>query len=160
MPACGTRIRTAARGSTPAAGARVCVTGTAAERDRTLTVLASMRAPAENLAGRLSLSGLTGLLSRSRVVVSNDTGPLYLAAAVGTPTVGIYWIVNLIGYGPLTRARHRPAVSWRTDCPTCGADQIHSSCNHTASIVADVPSDEVTASALDLFNQGFGHIEP
>ena len=46
------------------------------------------------------------------VVVSNDTGPLHLAVAVGAPTVGIFWIGNLVNSGPLGRAR-RSVRSWR-----------------------------------------------
>ncbi len=37
-----------------------------------------------------ALTDLTALLRRARLVVSNSTGPLHLAAAVGTPTLGVY----------------------------------------------------------------------
>lgn len=133
-----------------AAGARVLVTGTGPERDLIGEVVDVTEAGAQNLCGRLSLGGLAGLLSRCRVVVSNDSGPLHLAGAVGAATVGIFWCGNLINAGPLTRALHRPAVSWRLDCPVCGVDCIREGCGHTASFVADVPVDEVASSALDL----------
>ncbi|MBK9305814.1 MAG: glycosyltransferase family 9 protein [Nitrospira sp.] len=41
--------------------------------------------------GRLSLVQLAGLLARCRVVVGTDTGPLHLAAAVGTRVIGWYF---------------------------------------------------------------------
>lgn len=44
-----------------------------------------------SVTGELALSGLTGLLARCRVAIGNDSGPLHLAAAVGAPTVGVYW---------------------------------------------------------------------
>ncbi len=134
-----------------AAGARIVVTGQWTEAPLVRAVIAAMRTDAVNLYNRLSLGGLVGLLSRCRVVVSNDSGPLHLAGAVGAPTVGIYWCGNLINAGPLTRAHHRPLLSWRLDCPICGRNTISDNCNHHDSFVADVPTDAVMTAALDLF---------
>jgi ADP-heptose:LPS heptosyltransferase len=134
-----------------ALGAHVVVTGTEEERMLADGVVAAMRAPAQNLCGRLSLNALAGLLSRCRVMVANDTGPLHLAEAVGAATVGIYWCGNMITFGPLTRARRRPAISWRLHCPECGMDTTIRRCEHQSSFVADVPTDEVIASAVELF---------
>lgn len=43
-----------------------------------------------NLAGEFSLRELPALMQRCRVVVGGDTGPLHMAAAVGTPTVFLF----------------------------------------------------------------------
>jgi ADP-heptose:LPS heptosyltransferase len=132
------------------AGARVAVTGTAGEREVVNAVLTGMREIAIDLCDRLSLGGLTGLLSRAAVVVANDTGPRHVAAAVGAPTTSIYWCFNMVNAGPLTRLRHRPHVSWRLTCPVCGLLNTATRCPHDVSFVADVPADEVVASALAL----------
>ena len=131
------------------AGARVAVVGVEEDRALISSVVGAMRRGAADLCGRLSLRGLAGLLGRSAVVVSNDSGPLHLAFAVGAATVGIFWGPNLLNAGPATRARHRPAVSWRNSCPVCGASPLRD-CGHTASIVAEVPVDEVERPALEL----------
>jgi ADP-heptose:LPS heptosyltransferase len=102
-------------------GCRVVVTGTAEELPITRALLAAARAPVVDLAGRLDLSALVGLLARAAVVVSNDTGPLHLAAAVGASTVGLFWYGNLVNAGPPFRARHRPLLAWQPTCPRCGA---------------------------------------
>ena len=134
-----------------AAGARIVVTGgRPEERALVEAVVGGMTAPAQATWGQLSLGGLAGLLSRCRVVVSNDSGPLHLAAAVGAATAGIYWAGNLITAGPLWRTRHRAAIAWRRDCPCCGADTISAPCGHAVSLVADVPVAEVRDAALDL----------
>lgn len=114
-------------------------------------IAAAMRAPALDLVGRLSMSAMVGLFARCRVVLGNDSGPRHLAAAAGAATVGVYWCGNLINAGPLTRARHRVGVSFRTACPECGADQGMGRCAHNPSFVADVPVEEVTASVLELY---------
>jgi ADP-heptose:LPS heptosyltransferase len=137
-----------------AVGARVVVTGTPEERPLVEAVQAAMRAEAVDLCGRLSLGGLVGLLSRCHVVVSNDSGPMHLAYAVGAPTVGVFWGMNLCNYGPPTRARFRPVVSWRMACPVCDSLQPGPDCGHRESFVADVAVDEVAGHALDLLAVG------
>ena len=44
---------------------------------------------------------LAGLLNRCTAVVSNDTGPMHLSAAVGTPTLGLFSIGVTDHYRPL-----------------------------------------------------------
>ncbi len=134
-----------------AMGATVVVTGTPDEQDTIAAIVGAMRAPAQDLCGKLSLGGLAGLLARCRLVVANDTGPLHLALAVGAPAVGIYWCGNLITSGPLTRTRHRPMISWNVRCPVCSTDCTRASCNHHESFVADVTVNDVLDAARDLW---------
>lgn len=103
-----------------------------------------------DLAGRLALPATTGLLSRCALLVGNDSGPRHLAAAVGTPTAGVFWVGNVINTAPLTRARHRIAVSFRVTCPVCGVDQTTGRCPHDVSFVAEVPVAEVLGNCRDL----------
>jgi ADP-heptose:LPS heptosyltransferase len=131
-----------------AAGAEVVVMGTDAEQSVVTGVVQAMTAKVHNLCGRLSLGGLAGLLSHCRVVVSNDSGPMHLAIATGTPTVGIYWCGNLITAGPAMRSWHYPALSWRLHCPVCQANCMEAGCNHRASFVDDVAIEDVKNAAL------------
>jgi ADP-heptose:LPS heptosyltransferase len=134
------------------AGAQVVVTGAADESGLAEAVAGAMARDVLNLCGRLTLNGLAGLLAISAVVVSNDTGPLHLARAVGASTVGIYWVGNIINAGSLTVGRHRSFFSWQLDCPECGKNCTETSCTHTASFVRDVDPREVATSACELFN--------
>lgn len=129
------------------AGAQVVVSGTPAESDL-CAALAAQVPGAIDLGGRLSLGGLAGLLARCAVVVANDTGPMHLAAALGTPTVCVYWSFNLVNSSQILRARHRPFVSWRQHCPVCAADCTLPRCAHEVSFVSDVPPDEVSRAAV------------
>lgn len=43
-----------------------------------------------NLIGKTRLQDLIALIGKCSLLVSNDTGPIHIAASVGTPTVGIY----------------------------------------------------------------------
>ncbi len=133
-------------------GRPVVVTGTPAEEDLVMETVAAARDPATPVLN-LGLGGLAALYERCSVVVSNDTGSRHLAAAVGTPTVGIYWCGNLVNAGPLTRTRHRPVISWTVACPTCGAsgvDLTAGRCPHDPSWVDGVTVDEVAEQVHDL----------
>ncbi|HEX6968822.1 MAG TPA: glycosyltransferase family 9 protein [Micromonosporaceae bacterium] len=141
-----------------AGGYEVVVTGTPTEREVVEQVVAAARRPLLPLVGALSLGGLAGLYTGCAAVVSNDSGPLHLAAAVGAPTVGIYWVGNLINSATPLRARHRPLISWTVHCPVCGADCTRDiyphrpgdGCAHRVCFVADVPVAEVLSAVADL----------
>jgi ADP-heptose:LPS heptosyltransferase len=131
-------------------GAQVAINGSSNEHDLVAEVLRNMQEDALDLSGQLTLRGLAGLLSRAQLVVSNDTGPLHLAEAVGAATVGIYWLTNLGISGSLSCSRHRYALSFRTTCPTCGRVNLEERCEHDDSFVADVPLGDVLSPAIEL----------
>jgi lipopolysaccharide heptosyltransferase I len=56
--------------------------------------------PAVSIAPTLSLADLVAILGRAALVVSGDSGPLHVAAALGTPVVGIYGPTDPIRNGP------------------------------------------------------------
>ena len=92
------------------------------------------------------------------MVVANDSGPLHLARAVGTATVGLYWCGNAINAAPATRTRHRPLLSWTVHCPECGADcstaghphRPGDGCTHRPSFLDQIPVAEAWEEASDL----------
>jgi lipopolysaccharide heptosyltransferase II len=74
-------------------GARVIVTGDADERELAASI-ASAVPGAVSLAGQLSLAELCGLIAQAPLLVSNNTGPAHIGAAVGTPVVVVYALTN------------------------------------------------------------------
>jgi heptosyltransferase-1 len=53
-----------------------------------------------NLTGNTSLVSLPSLIKRAAWVISNDSGPLHLAAALGVPTLGIFGPTDPRTFGP------------------------------------------------------------
>jgi ADP-heptose:LPS heptosyltransferase len=133
-----------------ARGARIVLTGADFDAPFTGRIRDEADSPFLDLSGRLSLRQLAALFSRCSLVVSNDSGPLHVAQAAGAPTVGIFWSVNLPTAAPLTRRNHTPVVSWRLNCPECGANAIENDCGHQSSFVAEVRVDEVFEQAIRL----------
>jgi lipopolysaccharide heptosyltransferase II len=75
-------------------GYDVIFTGTEPERDLIAEIQRLMGVPSRSLAGLLDLAGLGALLARAPVLVSNNTGAVHVAAAVGTPVVDLYALTN------------------------------------------------------------------
>lgn len=112
-------------------------------------------APVVSLVGELDLAGLVDVLAAADVVVGNDSGPRHLAQALGTPTVGIFWVGNMINAGPLGRSLHRIQLGWTTVCPACGIDVTQVGwtaprCGHDDSVVAGVPVKRVYEDVRSL----------
>ena len=68
----------------------VIFTGGPAERPETRAVMARMRTKAVDLTGQTPVGLLPSLLRRAAVFVTNDSGPMHIAAAVGTPVVALF----------------------------------------------------------------------
>lgn len=130
-------------------GCRVLVVGTREDRhlaDQVVRAAGSRRVA--SLAGQLSLGNLAALLDRGDVLLGNDSGPRHLAQALGTPTVGLFWVGNLVTAGPLGRRLHRVHLSWTTRCPVCGADITQvgwtaERCPHDDSVLVGIGAPEV-----------------
>lgn len=75
-------------------GYSVIFTGTAVELELVTTIQAMMQAPSHSLVCRLNLGELAALIEMAPVLVSNNTGPVHIAAAVGTPVVDLYALTN------------------------------------------------------------------
>ncbi|SFN79775.1 ADP-heptose:LPS heptosyltransferase [Nitrosospira briensis] len=138
-------------------GYEVVLTGTPKEEKIIASVMQAMNRAAIPCTS-MKLGGLAALLQKSELVISNDTGPLHLAQAVGSPTVGIFWAPNMLNWGPLNRNRHRLAISWQLECPQCGVKPVSpwpfqpvvSGCDHPYSFVESVSAGEVLELASEL----------
>ncbi len=71
-------------------GHRVLLTGSPSEFALVERVAGIMGEKPVVLCGRISLPQMAALLAGSALYVGNDTGPMHLAAAVGTPVVSIF----------------------------------------------------------------------
>lgn len=70
-------------------GARVLLTGSTSEEALGAEFDSLAAAKGVNLIGKTDLRGVAALLQRCALFVSNDTGPLHIATAVGTPSLDV-----------------------------------------------------------------------
>jgi ADP-heptose:LPS heptosyltransferase len=98
----------------------VVLTGAPAERPYVSQLAARVRGETgrmANLAGELSLGGLFALLEKASCVVTNDTGPMHMAWALGAPTVALFGPVDPAHYG-MVGDRFR-VIRKRVYCSPC-----------------------------------------
>ncbi|MBL7114338.1 MAG: glycosyltransferase family 9 protein [Kiritimatiellae bacterium] len=78
----------------------------------------------ESLAGQTSLVELTGILATMDHVLTNDSGPMHLAAAVGTPTAALFGPTDPRRTGPY--GSNHTVLEANVDCRPC----THRTCRH------------------------------
>ncbi len=71
-------------------GARICIVAGPSDTRYAQEMAQAMQQPALNTAGKLAIRELAALLSRCRLLISNDSGPVHIAAALGVPVVDIF----------------------------------------------------------------------
>ncbi|MCX6997545.1 MAG: lipopolysaccharide heptosyltransferase II [Kiritimatiellaeota bacterium] len=109
---------------------------------------------AHNLAGQTALPELAALLQASDLVVGNDSGGIHLAAALGTPVVGLFGITDPGRTGPLG-----PRVRILQRNPGGARDVPRDSRPARESLAALLP-EEVLTAAVELLAAGRAGPEP
>jgi heptosyltransferase-1 len=106
---------------------------------------------------RGNLKELTALLARADLVVGGDTGPIHIAAAVGTPTVSIFRATDPSRNAP--RGRDHSHVVAAMDCAPCLRMECDRDQECGLSISIDTVYDMVAAHFHNIENNSKIHIE-
>ncbi len=110
------RFAEAASAVASAVGGRVVVFGSAGERPLCESVAARIR-DSVNLAGRTTLGEFVELAAACRVFLTNDSGAMHVASALGVPTVAVFGATDEAATGPAgPRAR---VVREPVECAPC-----------------------------------------
>ncbi len=135
-------------------GWHVLFTGSASEQKLIQQIQRQMHGPSLSLAGRLKFAELAALIQLAPLVIANNTGPVHVAAAVGTPVVVLY---------ALTNPQHTPwAVSHRVlshdvPCKNC-CKSICPEGHHDC--LRKIPPESVLAAAQELYTETQRSIQP
>ena len=101
-------------------GVRALITGGNAEQELVGEVAAHGMGGAVALPQSLSLGGFAALLSRAALLVASDSGPLHLAAMLGTRVVGLYGPGDPALATPWCPPENRTIVRIDLPCSPCG----------------------------------------
>jgi lipopolysaccharide heptosyltransferase II len=82
--------------------AQVVLTGAPGDKPLIANVTRQMHQQAINLAGKTSLPQLVALLQQASLVIGGDSGPMHIAAAVGTPLIAIHGPTDPALSGPIS----------------------------------------------------------
>ena len=132
-------------------GVRICLITGPDDVSYATAVQQRMRQPALNAAGRLSVGELAALLQRCRLLISNDSGPVHVAAAVGLSVVDIFGR-NQAGLSPQrwgpVGAGH-VVLHKEVGCVTCLAHH----CDIEFLCLTSLQVDEVYRAAVSILSQ-------
>jgi heptosyltransferase-2 len=78
---------------------------------------AQMRHSPHIMAGLTSISGLLGLLSESQLLITNDSGPMHLAAALNVPQIALFGSTDEKATGPLSQ--NAWVINEHVECSPC-----------------------------------------
>lgn len=98
-------------------GCEIVVVGSKSELPLAAAIRNGMSAVVHDLCG-CSLGELGALLKRSEFLVTGDTGPMHIAAAVGTRVLALYGPISPVRSGPVG-AGHRIVMHQELDCCPC-----------------------------------------
>jgi predicted lipopolysaccharide heptosyltransferase III len=98
-------------------GYQVVVAGSPHEASLAQAVVDRAKGRLVSIAGRSDVRALAALLKRSALFVGNDTGAMHIAAAMGTPVVGLFGPSNPAEWGP--RGSPSEVIYKGLDCRIC-----------------------------------------
>lgn len=113
-------------------------------------VIRHMRTAPIDLIGKTTLKELIALLRQARVLVTNDSGPMHLAAAVGTPVVALF--------GPTDPAKTGPYGPGHTvlrsgiPCSPCFSRRCTNA--NLMECLTTIRAEQVVEAATKLINRG------
>jgi heptosyltransferase II len=128
-------------------GASIVLAGGPGDREAFAAVRATLRAPVAADLSPLPIDALAAALARVRLLVACDSGPVHLAAAVGTPALALFGPTSPVRWGPPAPGRALWLGLACSPCSNHGSDlcpEGHHRC------LADLGADAVIAPAREL----------
>jgi heptosyltransferase-2 len=125
-------------------GARVVITGGADEMKIAEDIAGKMTTPCLNLAGKTGVRELMAVIKRCNFFVTNDSGPMHIAAAFGVPLVAIFGSTDNTTTFPLSQ--QAVLVRKQVDCAPC----MKRECPTDHRCMQEVTADDVIAAATTL----------
>jgi len=126
---------------------RLVLVGSPGERPLAGEILAGLPADrVANLCGQTTLEELVALLSRLRVLVSNDSGPMHVASALRVPQVALFGSTDPVATGPWSPSAL--VVKKPVECSPCFLREcpLDLRCFHA------IPVDEVAAGCERMYH--------
>ena len=111
------------------------------------TIIQAAPARCLDLTGKISLPEMIEWIRQCKVMVTNDTGPMHVAAAVGTPVVGVFGPTEPHRTGPYGQLEH--ALRLDLSCVPC----MSSRCRHKPLMecLTNIPPDRVFSAVRQRF---------
>ena len=128
-------------------GAQILFVGGPDESAHIAGIKRMISVPAEMLIGKLSVLETAHVLQKSDLMITNDSGLMHLAAAVGTPVVAIFGPTNVVKNRPL--GEKKIIVSKELPCRPC---DLSKKCPESLACLAAISVEDVLQAAARLLH--------
>ncbi len=128
-------------------GGSIALFGSPGERALCEQIAAMVTAPVHNYAGETTLAEFIRLAAGCRVFLTNDSGPMHVASALGVPTVAVFGATDHTTTGPA--GSHATVVRRLVRCSPC----LLRECPIDHRCMTSVTVDHVIEAALQLLRE-------
>lgn len=97
--------------------AEIVIFGSKGEQRIAAEIAGKMRHRPTILSGKTDLPTLLGTMARCRLIISNDSGPMHLAAALGLPLVAVFGSTDEVATGPFSETA--TVIHKHVECSPC-----------------------------------------
>ncbi len=129
-----------------ASGGQVILLGSGSDRESTAAVRKAARNPSIDVAGKTDLKGAISLISRCALFISNDSGLMHVAGALGVPTIALFGSTNPAATSPV--GEKSVVIHHDVPCGPC----LKPVCRADFRCMQMIGVDEVYAAASKLLN--------
>jgi ADP-heptose:LPS heptosyltransferase len=133
--------------------AKIIIMGDFSEQEIAKQVMAKMHHKAWDLTGKTTLSQLAALLSKARLVITNDGGPLHMAVALGVKSVSIFGPVDNVVYGPYPASDKYTVIKKELTCRPCYQKFRIPACDRDRECINSISTEDVLAAVSSLIMQ-------
>lgn len=144
------------------ANASIFLIGSHAEAEVCESMKKEIKGRVVNLAGELSLPQLGGALQAMNLVITNDSGPMHMAASLGIPVLAIFGPTDPKRTGPYAspgpdvhRGAYHRVIRGKLRCQPCFARRCRYEDN--ACLTAITP-EQITTTALEMLTAETGAV--
>jgi len=128
-------------------GLPVVFSGSAADKTAITAIASTMKSQAVDLCGKTDLITLAALLENARLMVTTDTGPMHIAAAVKTPTVALFGPTAPWRTGPF--GKQHKVVRAQINCSPC----FKRHCSDKTRCMRDISVAQVLSAATGILDE-------
>lgn len=133
-------------------GGKIVIIGGPGDMETASEVERLMPSKPLNLAGKTTLGQLSAVIKRCRLFITNDSGPMHIAAALNVPTVAIFGpTIKDFGFSPYFW--NSVVVEKNISCRPCGKHGHRKCPKNTFECMTAISAKEVASAAQELIGR-------
>ena len=133
-------------------GVKVLILGDESERKIAEVIVHTMVNKPIDLVGKTSLEILPAVIKNCNLLITNDGGPMHMAATLGTKSVSVFGPVSEVAYGPYPASSRNLVVKADMGCRPCYKNFRLEVCDQDRECLKRVSVDAVFDAAVKLLD--------